>query len=617
MRARFLALLIGGGLLLGGGSAWAQSGQSVSIAAEATPSEVGTAGTVTFAINVRGVPLSAIETPEPPPTTNLALQDDTPVTQRKLSFDSGRLQRRITFKWRYRPLRIGVGRLDPVSVRIDGEAYETDEVRVRIVDQAQRGRASRLQRAAPRRSAPSSGAASTQPELAPRDVFIRATASADTAYQNQQVTVEYRLFFRPNVRLRRSHMADAWDAPGFWREELDVASRILPDTRRLHGRAYKSIVLKRVALFPTRPGRLTVDPMQIETEARAEPELGARNERPARSYYEPMSLTSERLVVHAKALPAGAPDAFDGAVGHFSMDTEVSRDSVAVGTGIEVRARIQGGGNLATVSPPLVDVPSDFVRYDPTVDTHIERSDSTIRGQKTFTYTMVPKANGDYVLPPVRFSYFDPEAERYETLRSAPTPLRVTGERAARAVGEMRDGLPIGDIAGPMSANGAWVSIDRGPLYAQPWAYAVLLAPLALAAGAVAYRRRRGHEAAKTDEGAGAALDRAQQRLQVAEQRLRNEDGEPFYRALEETMLTFLDQRLDLPRPVPRMTADAIERELRRHEVPAADRTALRELIDTCTQAQFGPSEPSTDARAATLQQAQALLPRLDESLSH
>lgn len=598
-----------------GGNVWAQSGQAVSIAAEAIPSEVGTAGTVTFQIEVQGVPLSAIEPPEPPSTTNLALQSSTPVTQRQLSFDSGQLQRRVTFKWRYRPLRIGVGRLQPVTVRIKEEPYQTDEVRVRIVDQAQSGGTSRSPRARPSQGDPSSEDEASETGLAPRDVFIRATASADTVYQNQQVSVEYRLFFRPNVRLRRSHMADAWDAPGFWREELDVKARPLPETTRLYDRTYKSIVLKRVALFPTRPGRLPIDPLKIETEARAEPELGARNERPARSYYEPMSVASETLVVQSKSLPSGAPSAFDGAVGEFAMSTEMRRDSVSVGEGVEVVARVQGRGNLATVSPPRLEVPTDFARYDPSVTTEIERSDSTVRGRKTFTYTVVPGARGNYELPPVQFSYFDPEAEQYETLRSSATTLQVTGEADAPAVGEMGDGLPIGDIAGPMEAGGQWVRTDRAPLYAQPWAYAALLAPLVLAAGAVAYRRRRRREeAADEDEGAG-VLNRAQQQLQATEAHLHDENGEPFYRKVEHTVLTFLDRRLDLPRPVPRMTADALERELQRHNIPASDRTALREVLDTCNQAQFGPAEPVPDARATLLQKTEALLSRLDETL--
>ncbi len=629
MLVRLVAVLMGS-VLLFGGSAWAQSDEAVSITAEAVPSEVGTAGTVTFQIAVRGAPLSKIETPDPPSTTNLALQEATPVTQRKLSFDSGQLQRRVIFKWRYRPMRVGVGRIQPVTVRVNQEAHETSEIRVRIVDQSQhtprrsQTRPSPTGRTPDRADRPQSDNSGAPPDanediseegLSPRDVFIRARASRDTAYQNQQVTAEYRLFFRPNVRLRKSRMASAWDAPGFWREELDVEAQPIPETTRMYGRSYKSIVLKRVALFPTRPGRLTVDPIRIKTEVRAALEMGARDEGRLRSHYEPMTLSSETLVIQARPLPPDAPEAFDGAVGQFALTTAVSSDSVGVGNGIELTARIRGQGNLATVPPPLVEVPSDFARYEPAVETTMERSDSTVRGEKTFTYTIVPRANGDYVLPPVQFAYFDPAADRYEQLRSSPTSLRVTGEASRRAVGQMGNGLPIGDIAGPMEADAQWIRTDRAPLYAQPWAYAALLGPLVLAAGAVAYRRRRPDAADDQAEGA-APLEHAQQRLQAARTHLRTDDGEAFYRALEQALLRFLEQRLDLPCSAPRMTTDEFDRMLREHEVSSSDRTALCDLLETCNQAQFGPSEPPPNAREEILTQAEALLPRLDEALA-
>lgn len=630
MFVRLLAVLMGASVMLfPSGSVCAQSDETVSIAAQATPSEVGTSGIVTFKIEVQGVPMSQIETPDPPSTTNLSLQEATPVTQRQLSFNSGRLQRRVTFRWRYQPMRVGIGRFQPVTVRTEQDAYKTDEVRVRIVRRGQRrtGRAqqrpgrshsgpdrSRRDRSDPKLS-PKSNDRSSQDDLAPRDVFIRVIPSTDTAYQNQEVTAEYRLFFRPNVRMRKSRMADAWDAPGFWREELDVDSRPIPETTRRYGRTYKSIVLKRVALFPTRPGRLQVDPLRIKTEARVEPDLGGRTERPSRSYYEPMSLSSEALVVQSEPLPEGAPAAFNGAVGQFALTTEISRDSVAVGEGIDISARVRGRGNLATVSAPLVEVPSDFERFEPAVETEIERSDSTVHGEKTFSYTVVPTASGDYMLPPIRFSYFNPETEQYETHRSTPTALQVTGEAPGRAVGQMGDGLPVGDIAGPMEAKGQWIRTDRVPLHAQPWAYAAVLGVLTAAVGAIAYRRRERPYIGEGEKADSDALGRAQQRLREAKVHLHDEDGEAFYRELEHTVLRFLDQRLDLPRPAPRMTADAFDRVLRGHQVPSTDRNAFRKLVSTCNQAQFGPSEPPPDVRADALQQAQMLLSRLDDAL--
>jgi len=608
---RVLAVLIL--LLVGGvGSAWGQSSPGVSVSAEARPPEVGTEGTVTFRIEVRGAPRSVIETPEPPATTNLVLQETTPTTEREVSFDEGQLTRRIAFEWRYRPMRVGTGRIQGTTLRVRGEPYTTDEVRVQVVPQSQRPRRTPQTGAAP--GAPSrSNDADRRAGLESRALFVRATASADTAYQNEQVTAEYRLFFRPGVRLRQSRMADAWDAPGFWREELDVASRPTPRAREMHGRTYRAIVLKRVALFPTQTGLLEIDPLRIETEARAQPRLGRRDGTVPRSHYEPVTLASEQLAVAARPLPPGAPPSFDGAVGQFELEAEVRPDSGAVGEGIELTARIRGTGNVATVSPPALDPPSEIDAFEPVVETEIDRSGDEIRGTKTFTYTLVPRSSGRHALPPVRFAYFDPADARYETLRASLPAVRATGEAEPRARSQTGEGLPVGDLAGPIEQPGRWVRADRRPLYARPWPYAAVLLSVVLAAGAVAYRRRRTGASPPSED--DRALAAARPALEAARRHLRNEERRPFYRAVERGVLAFLDARLDLPRAASGMTGEALDRRLADRGASRADRERLREVLADCSEAQFTPAEPAPDAMRETLDRAEALLRRLDDAL--
>ncbi|HKL87715.1 MAG TPA: BatD family protein [Salinibacter sp.] len=607
MRTRLLVVLTGLGLLLG--SRVCAQPSDVTVSATAQPSEVGTEERVTFTIEVTGAPRSTIQTPEPPPTANLVLQDPTPSPRRELSFDSGSLTRRITYKWTYRPMQVGIGRIRSANIRIRGKTYTTDEIRIRIVPQSQRpGRPPRPHGASPAPSSRSSSRSSSA--LGPRDLFIQATASTDAAYQNEQVMAEYRLFFRPGVRLRQSRMADAWDAPGFWREELDVASRPTPRTAQLYGDTYKSIVLKRVALFPTRAGTLNVDPLRIETEAQTRPQMGQTPRPP----YEPVTLSSKALSVVARSLPPNAPAAFDGAVGQFSLRTTVDTNSVQVGDAITLTARLQGTGNLATVSPPAVDPPSDFEVYEPSVRADIDRSGDTVHGTKTFTYTLVPRSNGRFTLPPVRFAYFDPDTEQYETIRSEPTALQVTGDVPPDAVAQTGQGLPVGKIAGPIEGDGHWVRPDRPPLHRQPWAYGALLVPIALAAGGLAYRRYAGTGAAVM-EAPPEGLDAAQQHLQAAHRDLREGNVRAFYQTIERAVFTFFTTRLGLSRTPAGLTREALARHLARHDVPDAEQNALHDLLDACDEAQFTPAEPSHETMQAALDQAQTLLLRLDEML--
>ena len=626
MRSLFLFSI---GLIVALGGAGGAEAQSVSVQAQATPGTAGLQESIVYKIQVTGAPLSDIETPEPPSTTNLVLKQSTPSRQRDLSFKSGRLGRTIAFQWRYRPMRVGIARFRPAEISIRGETYTTDEIRVRVVPQAQRpARSSATPHGAPTAPSPSSPSASGSRDgasgsevLDPQDLFIRATADAKEAYQNEQITIEYRLFFRPGIQLRHSRLASAWDANGFWREELDVASRPVPRTEEIDGQTYRTIVLKRVAVFPTRTGSLQVDPLTIETEAHASHR--SSRDPTLQSRYEPVTLSSEALTLTTRPLPDSPPTAFDGAVGDFTLTTDVSTDSVAVGEAVTIRATIGGTGNLATLQPPPLETPPAFERYDPTVTTDIHRGRDEIRGSKTFTYTVVARKSGTFTLPPIAFAYFDPDAATYRTLRSRPTRIRVTGDAEEEVAGTTGDGLPVGDIAGLMTSPGgaagswAWQRLSAAPLYRWPWTYGALAAPLLLAVGVLALRRRRTSSRDVDDDSpearTGVSLESAQAHLREARQVLEKGEPDAVHSMIERAVRGFLEHRLDLP--APGMTQSSLDDRLQRAGVSEGVRSSVRTLLDACDRAQYTPASPSPGDTRKALTRAEDLLRSLHEDL--
>lgn len=578
------------------------TGQDTEVTASTERSEVGKEGVVTYTITVSGVSPSAVETPEPPPTTNLVLNNPTPTTRRDLSFKSGQMGREISFSWTYRPMRIGIARFRETEVVIDGETYTTSEIRVRVVPQSQAPSATagptgtvRAQRS--QRSAPPS-------TLAPDDLFIRVTSSTSRVYQNEQATVEYRLFFRPGIQLRHSRLASAWDANGFWREELDVASRPVPSNNRVNGELYRTIVLKRVAVFPTRTGTLNVDPLQIETEAYSSD--AARTRYGARSRYEPVTLASDPIELNVRPLPDRAPPSFSGAVGSFSLRADVASDTVRVGGAVRLNVTIRGSGNIATIQPPEIEVPGAFQVYDPKVKTDLDRGGARIRGTKTFTYILVPGDNGRYTLPPIQFAYFNPAAQSYDVLQTASLPIQVTGDAAPAALGTTGAGLPVGDIAGLMRTP-SLTSGSPAPLHRRAWPYAALALPLLLAGGLLALRR-------SPSASSRPAIDVAQERLDEARENLHERDPAEVYAELERALLGFISERSGVS--VGGFSRDRLDAFLARRGVDDEHRRGLRELLDTGDEAQYAPAPPSRDAIELAHRRARTLLQHFDDRIA-
>ena len=190
------------------------------------------------------------------------------------------------------------------KVTAKGQVYTTKPIAISIVPQSQRPqRTNRQARRDPfglRRAPATNQAEAKAPSISKRDIFIRALPSARNVVQNQQVNIEYHLYFREGMQLRQSRLADSWDAEGFWREELDVERRPVPKTVVENGLRYNTIVLKRVAVFPTRTGSLTIDPLRIEAEAY----VPNRSADPFdqffsfRQRYEPVEVASETVKVN-------------------------------------------------------------------------------------------------------------------------------------------------------------------------------------------------------------------------------------------------------------------------------------------------------------------------------
>ena len=589
--------------------------QDVAVQALVNETTVGLEETVSFTLEVQGASFSDITTPEPPETEGLVLQNPLASTQRNISFINGELTQSVAYQWSFRPVRIGTATLRALTVTVNGRTYTTEPVRVEVVAQAQRPAQRRGSRPFGNPyGTPDPADAPEASAIGEDELFIRAIPSTRRAYQNEQVTVEYQLFFRSYIQPRHSRLADSWDAEGFWREELDVEARPMPRPVTENGIRYYSIVLKRVAVFPTRAGRLRIDPLKIETEVFA-PRAG-RDDPFGRmlslsSPYEAIERASPAITIEALPLPDGAPPSFQGAVGTFQMDARLDRSEVEVGEPIQLTIRLSGAGNVAVLAPPKLEAPGIFEVYDPDVETTLNASGRQVRGMKTFTYLLVPRTNGTFELPALRFAYFDPQAAAYRQLEAAPMTVRVTGTAAPAAAGTMASGLPVDDVA-PLKLDADWRPTARRSLHRNPWAFTALALPLLLLLGLAGYRR---HTARLEGDVAYARNRRAtalaRKHLKQAEA-LRREGAEAaaFYSALEQAVLGFVGDRLNLAeRGLTRLQLDG---RLAEAGAPPDVRAEVQALLESCDRGRFSPTRPTPAEADAALDTARRLLARLD-----
>ena len=607
--------------------AWAGShlsiGQDVQVNATVNERTVGTEEVFSYRIQVQGASMGDVSNPQPPLTEGLTLVRSVPSTQQSVSIINGQMQQSVSFEWALRPLGEGEARILPGSVTVQGNEYQVAAIDITVVPQNQRPQ--RQQRPARRGlldpfsplSPPTAQAESEPTEISEEDIFIRTEPSKRTAYQNEQINITYHLYFRDGMQLRQSRLADSWDAEGFWREELDVERRPIPRTVVENGLRYNTIVLKRVAVFPTRTGELRIDPLKIEAEAY----IPQRSSDPFdqfftfRPRYEPVEVSSPAVNINVLPLPENAPESFTGGVGEYTIEARVDRTELEVGEPLQVTLTISGTGNLATLDPPPFDPPGIFELYDPQVNTSINRTGNLIRGTKTLTYVLIPRSNGSFPMPQLELTFFNPNRKEYVSTSPRPTTIKITGDPLAPVTATAsRSGLPVDDIAGLLNIPASWQKTNPVPLHRSSLTYIALLLPLLALGGTLVYQR---HLSRLSTDVQFARKKRAhpmaRKHLKEAQQLLELNNTPAFYSEVERAVLSFIGNRLNIAEKG--LTRPQIEGHLKKYNVSEQTRNKLQRLLSECDQVRFAPGTQSTAVMQEALDRTNELIVELDAAL--
>ncbi|MFB6258989.1 MAG: BatD family protein [Flavobacteriales bacterium] len=252
-----------------------------------------------------------------------------------------------------------------------------------------------------------------------KSLMARIRLNKNSVYKGEAVRVSYLLFSRYR-NLKLSQKPSFPPIEGAWTEEVEGEGSGWKGLTRIDGKRYRKALLRRLLIHPQKTGSIKIKPMKTTC-------------RVNRSFFrkgKKIKVTSNSPTLTIKKPPKGAPEEFNGAVGNFELKADMNRDTVKTNGSVKLRIKVQGSGNLQLIQEPDPKIPPDLEQYEPNVDLKTEVGPSSVRGTKEWKYLMVPRQSGDYSIGPIRFSYFNPSKERYQTLQKGPFELRVTEEKA-------------------------------------------------------------------------------------------------------------------------------------------------------------------------------------------
>ena len=256
------------------------------------------------------------------------------------------------------PQAAGNVTIGAAEVKVDGSSYRTRPLPIEIVNEGEGSRAQQQQGGSNRAD---DTQADAQSRIGKDDILLRAVVSRSSVYKNEPLHVAFKLYTRvPYVNIVPE---SAPSFNGFWSQDLSDPNSARVGRETYAGKVYETRVLYDYLLYPQQVGSLTIDPVdmtvvaQVVVQSRhADPFFGGGRE----VFNVPRKVQSQRATVQVKALPAGAPASFSGAVGNFTMDTQFPSERIAANSGATVTVKISGTGNLTFVQAPKLPLPTSF-----------------------------------------------------------------------------------------------------------------------------------------------------------------------------------------------------------------------------------------------------------------
>ena len=399
-------------------------------------------------------------------------------TATSYSWVNGRSESSKQFHFTLAPTRTGKILIPSLTVPLEGKSYATPQITVTVNPVAMNPQT----RNVPQSPSRSRAQTSQSRRLSADDLMLRSTVDHDTVYVNQQVTLSMKFYYR--VRLLSTPEPKIPQRTGFWAEDL---GQWRSGEESYSGKDYGMFELK-TALFPAAPGVQTIgasemnvvvddgasmDPFSIFNQQF--PSFGGRR----------LTLKSDPIKVVTLPLPdVGKPADFGGAVGQYQMAATVDKTKIEVNEPLTMHIKITGIGNIKGISIPGIPELPDFRTYLAGDDEKIEKVNYQVGGTKTFDQSFIPKRAGSYLLPGLKFSFFDPKARTYKTLTTDQIQIEVSPskDRYASQVQNFqtnRIDLTAKDIRYLKTNLGELRSRRSTPISASPWFLIVMyIAPV-------------------------------------------------------------------------------------------------------------------------------------------
>lgn len=461
-------------------------------------------------------------------------------------------------------------------------------------------------------------------------VTISVTPSKKSVYEGEQFSVNLGIHTYEHFEgnLQATDMNTGNDFIVHRSDLANMKFEPVPNTRRdLQASA------KFAWLSPTKSGNLQIPAFKFKYTKLGEPKVVEEKKQMGNMSFSSRSVKQESVEAEAtspsvnitvKPLPDGKPENFSGMVGNYSFNADFDRTKLKVGEALTLSINIKGDGLPGSITDPKLPDFSDFRSVPPENSISKKVVGNKVITSKAIKVFLYPKKKGEFTIPEIKYSWFNPSKKKYETAVAGPWNIEVEkGEAPAEAIFQ----APVASAGnGPVAVQKKEIEslgndirfihkVSGTPSNNAPYkcvAYWILFAAAVPFYFIVtcAVKRSRKHNSNAALVRKGKANKQLKARFANANAALQKGDAKALYAALENGLVDYLSDLTNAE--FKGMTRPQMKQELENRGVKEETISAIDSWLEKCAFARFAPVSPS----ASEQKQMLADVEKLCESLN-
>lgn len=518
-----------------------------------------------------------------------------------------------TYTYVLRPSGTGKFTLDPATAKVKGKEISSEPYAIQV---AASGAASSSHQS----QQPSGQTTQRQQNVGVQDgdIFLKLDLSRSKVVVGEPIIATLKLYQRVNIAGFENVTFPSFN--GFWSQEIEAPTNIEFTREVYDGQIYNSALLRKFILIPQQQGQVKIDPAEMVCLVNIRVSSGGTSifdgffddYRTIRK-----KVSTAPVTVSVSPLPSGAPASFAGGVGTFEISAKLSKDTLKAHEAASLLVTVSGKGNVTLLEAPKVSFPPDVEVYDTKVSDRVDKNG--LSGSKYYEFPFIPRSHGDFVIEPVKYSYYDVNQGRYVTLETPALPLHVERSNESDAGGivvsgpSQKDVRTLGNDIRFISTKAPGLG-ESGKFFIGSPAFfvlVVLIVAMAVACWFV-FRKMAARRADVVGMKNRKATKMALKRLHLANTFLKQNLYTAFYEELHKALLGFISDKMNMP--VAELSRDRMTDALKEGNVDEKYIETFIGILDACEFARYAP-DAGHEAMAAHYESAVDVISAIDSNM--